>query len=144
MAEPSHTLACLDSVLAGLRRPSRLIVVDDASPEPELVAALDALARQRRITLIRHRRNRGFAASANAGMRAAAGRDVVLLNSDTLVPPGWLEELRAVAYSARDIGTVDAALQRRDDPELSRTGAAGNTSARPRARPCASTHWRGG
>ena len=39
-------------------------------------------------------------------MRAAAGRDVVLLNSDTLVPPGWLEELRAVAYGAPDIGTV--------------------------------------
>ena len=101
-----HTLACIDSVLAGLRRPSRLIVVDDASPEPELAAALDELARQRRITLIRHRRNRGFAVSANDGMRAAAGHDVVLLNSDTLVPPGWLEGLRAAAYGAPDIGTA--------------------------------------
>ena len=102
----AQTLACLDSVLASLRRPSRLVVIDDASPERELAAVLDGLARRRRITLIRQRRNRGYAASANAGLRAAAGRDVVLLNSDTLVPPGWLEELRAVAYSARDIGTV--------------------------------------
>jgi GT2 family glycosyltransferase/glycosyltransferase involved in cell wall biosynthesis len=101
-----HTLACIDSVLADLSKPSRLIVVDDASSEPELVAALRTLARQRRITLISHRRNRGFAASANAGMRVAAGRDVVLLNSDTLVPPGWLKELRGVVYSARDIGTA--------------------------------------
>ena len=101
-----HTLACINSVLADLSRPSRLIVVDDASPEAELVAALRTLARQRRITLISHRRNRGFAASANAGMRVAAGRDVVLLNSDTLVPPGWLKELRGVVYSARDIGTA--------------------------------------
>ena len=46
----AHTIACLDSVLASLSRPSRLIVVDDASPEPELIAALDALARRRRIT----------------------------------------------------------------------------------------------
>ena len=30
----------------------------------------------------------------------------MLLNSDTLVPPGWLERLRDAAYSARDIGTV--------------------------------------
>jgi GT2 family glycosyltransferase len=30
----------------------------------------------------------------------------VLLNSDTLVAPGWLEDLRAVAYSAPDIGTA--------------------------------------
>jgi GT2 family glycosyltransferase len=93
-------------VLADLRRPSRLIVIDDASPEDELVAALDALAGQRRITLVRHRRNLGFAASVNDGVRAAAGRDVVLLNSDTLVAPGWLKELRAVAYGAADIGTV--------------------------------------
>jgi GT2 family glycosyltransferase len=100
-----HTLACIDSVLASLRRPSRLIVIDDASPEPELAAALDELARLRSITLIRHRRNRGFAVSANDGMRAAAGHDVVLLNSDTLVPPGWLEALRA-AYGAPDIGTA--------------------------------------
>ncbi len=102
----AHTLACLDSVLASLSRPSRPIVIDDASPEPELVAALDALARRRRITLIRNTRNLGFATSANVGVRAAAGRDVVLLNSDTLVGPGWLEELRGVAYSAGDIGTV--------------------------------------
>ena len=120
MAAPTYTLACLDSVLAGLRRPSRLIVIDDASPEPELAAALDALARQRRITLIRHRRNLGFAASANAGMRAAAGRDVVLLNSDTLVAPGWLKELRDDRLRRGRHRHRDAALQRRDDPELSR------------------------
>ncbi len=102
----AHTLACLDSVLASLARPSRLIVIDDASPESGLAAALDALARRRRVTLIRNPRNLGFAASANLGMRAAAGRDVLLLNSDTLVSPGWLEELRGVAYSGGDIGTV--------------------------------------
>ncbi len=101
-----HVLACLESVLATLRKPSRLIVVDDASPDPKLVQALNRLAKDGRIRLIRHERNQGFAASANAGMRAVPGRDVVLLNSDTLTPPGWLDELRAVAYSASDIGTV--------------------------------------
>ena len=101
-----HTLACLDSVLANLRRPNRLIVVDDGSSERELVAALDVLESQRRIALIRNTRNLGFAASANAGMHAAAGHDVVLLNSDTLVAPGWLDELRAVAHGAPNIGTV--------------------------------------
>ncbi|HEY2618308.1 MAG TPA: glycosyltransferase, partial [Acetobacteraceae bacterium] len=49
------------------------------------------------------------------------GRDVVLLNSDTLVAPGWLEELRAVAYGAPDIGTVtplsnDATILSYPDP----------------------------
>ncbi len=116
-----HTLACLDSVLSGLRRPDRIIVIDDASSELPLVAALDALARQRRIRLIRNPRNLGFTASANAGMRAATGRDVVLLNSDTLVTPGWLEDLRSIAYGAPDIGTVtplsnDATILSYPDP----------------------------
>ena len=101
-----HTLACIDSVLATLSRSSKLIVVDDASPERELRTALNVLARQGRIVLIRHRCNRGFPASANAAIHAAGDNDVVLLNSDTLVTDGWLQELRRVAYSARDIGTV--------------------------------------
>ncbi|MGI4942446.1 MAG: glycosyltransferase [Janthinobacterium lividum] len=100
------TLACLASVLASVPRGTRVVVVDDASPEPELSAALDVLHRRRRIRLIRHAENQGFPATANAGLRACAGRDVVLLNSDTLVPPGWLIRLRAAAYSAPDIGTA--------------------------------------
>jgi GT2 family glycosyltransferase/glycosyltransferase involved in cell wall biosynthesis len=102
----ARTLACLDSVLASLTPPSRVIVIDDASPERDLVEALDVRARQKRIHLIRNRRNQGFSVSANAGLSAAAARDVILLNSDTLVAPGWADDLRTAAYSAPDIGTV--------------------------------------
>jgi GT2 family glycosyltransferase len=99
-------LACLDSVLAAIPAGTRVLVVDDGSADPALVAALDDLERRRKITLLRHDRPLGFPAAANAGVQASAGRDVVLLNSDTLVPPGWLERLRQAAYAARDIGTV--------------------------------------
>ena len=102
----SAVLACLDSVFATIPQGTRVIVVDDASPEPALRQALDALAAQRRIALIRAPHNRGFAASANAGIMACPGRDVVLLNSDTLVPPGWLARLSEAARAAPDIGTV--------------------------------------
>lgn len=102
----AQTLACLDSVLATVPRGTRVWVIDDASPEPDLVEALEALARRKRIRLIRQPENRGFPATANAGLRACAPRDAVLLNSDTLVPPGWLDRLRAAAYAAPDIGTV--------------------------------------
>lgn len=101
-----ETLACIGSVLATLGRGNRVVVVDDASPDAELVDALDRLAARGRIRLIRNPDNRGFPASANAGMRAAEGRDVLLLNSDTLLPPGALERLRDAAYAAPDIGTV--------------------------------------
>lgn len=100
------TLDCLRSVLATVGEESRIFVVDDASPEPELAAALDGFAAAGRIRLIRHDRNRGFPAAANAGIRAAGDRDVVLLNSDTRVAPGWLAALRAAAHAAADIGTA--------------------------------------
>ena len=98
--------ACLESVLATVSSPSRIIVIDDATPDRNLAADLVELARRRRIRLIRHIRNRGYPASANAGLRTCAGRDVVLLNSDTIVAPSWLERLRDIAYGAPDIGTV--------------------------------------
>jgi len=47
----------------------------------------------------------GFAASVNRGMREST-RDVVLLNSDTIVTPRWIEKLIDAAYSHADIGTV--------------------------------------
>ncbi len=100
------TLACLDAVLDSVPEGTVVHVVEDASPEPSLVSALERLAGEGRIRLIQHAENRGFPASANAGLSAAAGRDVVLLNSDTRPPPGWLGRLRRAAYAAPDIGTA--------------------------------------
>ena len=39
-------------------------------------------------------------------MEEAGGRDVVLLNSDTEVPSGWLRRLAAQAYADRRVATV--------------------------------------
>jgi GT2 family glycosyltransferase len=106
------TLACLDSVLETVPPDTRLWVVNDGSPDSRLMARLRAMASAGRIALIgsgqpdEPARNRGFPAAANAGLRAAGGRDVVLLNSDTLVAPGWLTRLQQAAHSAPDIGTA--------------------------------------
>lgn len=100
------TLACLETVLATIERDTRVIIVDDGSPQPELSTAVGKLASNKRISLIRHEQNRGFPASANAGIKLSAGHDVVLLNNDTLVPAGWLERLRAAAYGGANIGTA--------------------------------------
>ncbi len=104
------TQACLDSVFATVPAGTIVIVVDDASDDPELVAWLDTLKRQRKIRLLRHPTNRGFPASVNVGLREASTlpgkRDMVVLNSDTQVTPGWLEALRASVHAAPDIGTA--------------------------------------
>ena len=102
-----ETLACIEAVLATIAAPDRLVAVNDASPEPALVAALTRLAEDDRLVLLHtHPGARGFPAAVNAGLRHAFGRHAVLLNSDTLVAPGWLDTLRAAACSAPDIGTA--------------------------------------
>lgn len=101
------TLRCLQSILAaGCRFPSDLIVINDASPDPELKEELRRLATEHRITLLENQVNLGFVASVNHCMRLHPGRDVVLLNADTLVSGDWLDRLRSTAYSAGNIGTV--------------------------------------
>jgi GT2 family glycosyltransferase len=101
------TNQCIESVLAARSLPDeRIVVVIDASPEPELVRVLEEMAAVGRITISISPVNRGFPATANIGLRMSQGRDVVLLNSDTLTPPGWAARLQAAVYSADDIGTA--------------------------------------
>ena len=107
------TRTCLMAVLATAPE-APVIVIDDASPAPPLSAGLARLAEQGRITLIRHTQNLGFPAAASAGLRAALAlpepHDVVLVNSDTLVPrgrgPSWLERLGALVHAAPDIASA--------------------------------------
>src|ERR1700712_488630 len=102
-----ETQRCIGSVLADPAKPlGRVIVVDDRSPEPELVNWLQDLADAKRIVLVRNPSNMGFVASVNRGMEEAGNRDVVLLNSDTEVPRGWLGRLTAQAYADTNIATV--------------------------------------
>lgn len=102
------TRVCFDRLLScdpGV--PMRVIAVDDRGPDPTIAQLLDRLAMEGRITLHRNPTNLGFVRSVNIGMAMAAGtRDVVLLNADTVVVPGWLRRLQAVAQKAPDIGTV--------------------------------------
>lgn len=103
----AETRTCLESLLASPTAMSRhLIVVDDASPEPALSAWLRGLAATGAIELVVHGQNRGFVASVNEGMARHPDRDVLLLNSDTEVAPGWLDRLAACAASGPAIGTV--------------------------------------
>ncbi len=102
-----ETLACLDSVLAsGDTIAHRLIVIDDCSPEPDLSAALRAMAETGRLVYLRNDTNMGFVASANRGLALATDADVVLLNADTIVPEKFLERLYRAAHADAAIGTA--------------------------------------
>ncbi|MBK7168685.1 MAG: glycosyltransferase [Gammaproteobacteria bacterium] len=103
----SETLRCLRSVLLALNEtPHELIVINDASPDEELVEALRRQAGLGYFTLLDNDGNRGFVESANRGMALHPRRDVVLLNSDTEVFGDWLDRLRASARRDSRTATV--------------------------------------
>lgn len=99
---------CLDSVLAApISVSQQLIVIDDASPDEAVAAYLREMGRSRpEIEILSNPRNLGFVGTVNRGMSLHPTRDVVLLNSDTLVANDWLGRLQSCAYSQPSIGTV--------------------------------------
>ena len=56
--------------------------------------------------LLENAENLGFVGTVNRGMSHAPDRDVVLLNSDTVVANDWLDRLRRAAYSDARVATV--------------------------------------
>jgi GT2 family glycosyltransferase/glycosyltransferase involved in cell wall biosynthesis len=100
------TLACIAAVLATVDASTPVVVVDDATEDSVLATALDGLAADARITLLRHATNQGFVVSANRGLALHPTHDAVLLNADTCVFGDWLVRLRAAAYSGGRVGTV--------------------------------------
>ena len=102
-----RTLACLHSVLAAQNEAaaSRLLVIDDCSPEPQLTSDLQRLAARNNFDLIRHPENRGFVSTVNEGILGSRG-DVILLNADTVVFDHWLDHLHAAAQMRQDLGSV--------------------------------------
>src|SRR5437588_760724 len=107
---PDHAIAAVRA----LRRTTdpdrvRIVVADDASPPEHRERLRDAL--DGRAELVLADENAGFAHTANAGMRLAGdGDDVVLVNSDVIPLPGWLEALQHAAYADGDVGIVGPKL----------------------------------
>ena len=101
-----ETLACLASLTQSRRESREIVVIDDASPDATLTAALAQLAADRSITLVRNEANLGFPASVNRGLALHPERDAIIVNADAIVHGDGIDRLRRAAYSAADIGSV--------------------------------------
>jgi GT2 family glycosyltransferase/glycosyltransferase involved in cell wall biosynthesis len=89
-------MRCLFSVLtAETSVPFKLLVIDDASPVATLSETLEALSARGLFELLVNSHNLGFVASVNQVLGLLDDVDVLLLNSDAEVFPGWLDRLYA-------------------------------------------------
>jgi GT2 family glycosyltransferase len=101
-----HLRPLFDSLRRNTERAHRLIVVDDASTDPRVVVLLDDLARTwPNVLLLRNEENLGFVRSVNRAVERTRGH-FVLLNTDVVVPPGWLERLMRPILAHDDVGSV--------------------------------------
>lgn len=86
---------CVDSVLKRTNWPFLITIVDDCSTDQYTQDYLTELASQSRfpINLIRNKKNKGFAAAVNVGIKATKSPYVCLLNSDVIVTDNWLTKM---------------------------------------------------
>ncbi len=102
-----YTAACLRSLMETTGKYSfEVIVVDDQSSD-ETAAQL---AQIKGLKHLRNEQNLGFVGSCNRGADAARGEFLVLLNNDTQVMEGWLDELVDTFSREPQAGLVGARL----------------------------------
>jgi GT2 family glycosyltransferase len=110
-------LACLDSIRAArCALVDRVTVVDNQSADGSVEAVR---SRHPEVDLIAQDRNAGFGAANNVGIRRGNSPLVLLLNSDTIVPPGAIETLAARLEATGATAAGPRLIDADDRPEVS-------------------------
>ncbi|WP_141505952.1 glycosyltransferase [Paenibacillus luteus] len=98
-----YTKQCVESIQRHTQQGSyELIIVDNGSTDETVQWAKS----QPGIHVIANDYNAGFPKGCNIGIAAASGEQLMLLNNDTVVTPGWLDGLKRGLLSDECIGAV--------------------------------------
>jgi hypothetical protein len=116
----AHLLSpCLDS-LVGQSYPHVEVIVADGASTDGTVALL--AHHYPTVRLLKLRRNLGFAGNVNAGLRAARGEVLCLLNNDARADPGWVAACVETLVSHPDIGAVASKVLYADGRTINSAG----------------------
>lgn len=104
----TYLVAAIESVIEHTSRVAyRLILVDDAS-DAHTAAFLNQTARRyEQVSLLRNQLNLGFVQSCIRGYKVSQAPFLLLLNSDVVVTPCWLERLLSCAATDERIAAVN-------------------------------------
>ncbi len=99
---------CLAAVVAHTPTTTAVLVVEDGGADARIVDTLAGAAGAvpHTVVVLRHERTEGYVRACNDAFAATPGRDVVLVNSDVVVGPGWSEGLAAAALSEDVVATA--------------------------------------
>jgi len=88
------TRLCIESILRHTEYHNYEIIVVDNNSSDGTQSYLRRLADEHsRVRILLNSENEGFARANNQGVAMSTGQYLVLLNNDTVVPPGWLSRL---------------------------------------------------
>ena len=97
---------CLDSLVKCTPSCIKIIAINDASTDAEVSNVLNSFSSVQNLDVYTNDQNLGFSGTVNRGFSLANNADVIILNSDTVVSPGWVSNLKIKAYSNPKIATV--------------------------------------
>lgn len=96
---------CLESVKRNTDLSKhRVLILNDNSSDEHVWPYLQSVESEG-ILVFNNSKNLGFSGNINKGI-LNSDRDVLLLNSDTIVTSNWVEKIIECAYSSKGIGTV--------------------------------------
>jgi len=102
------TLACLHSVFVHTDRDDyEVIIADDNSTDQTFKVFQQNISR---VVCLRNERGLGFLRNCNFAAEKSRGQYLVFLNNDTIVLPGWLDELITTLEGDPSVGLVGSKL----------------------------------
>lgn len=87
------TLNCVKSVLAQGNINFEIILIDNNSKDGSAEFLEKRFGKNKKIRIIKNKKNRYYAGGNNIGIRKSHGKYVVILNNDTIAEKNWLIEL---------------------------------------------------
>lgn len=96
--------ACVESILCQDVK-VQVIVIDDCSTD-DTPAVGTSLAKDSRVTFLRHETNQGHIKTYNEGLALATGDYTALISADDLLTPGALKRAQAVFDTHPEVGMV--------------------------------------
>jgi GT2 family glycosyltransferase len=99
---------CLESLCRHAPTGCEIVVADDATPDESVSEVVNDFELRLGVTYVRRSHNLGFVENCNQAIRSIlpSGNDVLLLNSDTEVTAGFLEEMWEVLHLHEKHGVV--------------------------------------
>jgi GT2 family glycosyltransferase len=101
-----ETLDCLESIQRHTTIPHTVTIIDDKSNDLTRERLRQYASGKPWVRLLENRVNRGYTRSANIGLSSSLAEWVVLLNSDTIVTPGWAEGMFEVVKARPNVALV--------------------------------------